>query len=336
MFFVRSRPFATPSSSLPTSRRRSGAEDGLAEHVGEQRLLLLLDNLEQVLDAAPALAELLERSPNLSLLVTSREPLRIAGEHEYPVEPLPEDEAVALFRAGARRRGAARGRATQICRRLDGLPLAIELAAARVRACCPPEQLLARLEQRAAAADRRRARRARAAADPAGDDRLELRPARRRRAALFARLAVFAGGFTLEAAEEVCDADLDTLESLARPEPVRRWASGRLGMLETIREFADELLDESGEGERVRRAHAEFFLALGESSGLRIDRLGTTPQRHDLVLPELHNFRATMDWAAANDPVAGATRGCLDRKHLGHARPPRRDRPFRDAPRAGY
>ena len=76
-------------------------------------------------------------------------------------------------------------------------------------------------------------------------------------------------------------------------------------MLETIREFAAELLGESGEGERLRRAHAEFFLALGDASGLRLDTLGTAPQRHDLVLPELHNFRATMDWAAASDPVLG-------------------------------
>ncbi len=101
VFFVPLAAVFDPELVLPTVGQTIGAQDGVAEHVGEHEMLLLLDNLEQVLDAAPGLAELLERSPNLRLLITSRALLRIAGEHEYPVEPLPEEDAVALFRARA-------------------------------------------------------------------------------------------------------------------------------------------------------------------------------------------------------------------------------------------
>ena len=303
VFFVPLAAVSDPELVLPTVGQTIGAQDGVAEHVGEHEMLLLLDNLEQVLDAAPALAELLERSPNLRLLITSRALLRIAGEHEYPVEPLPEEDAVALFQARAADSEPLEA-VHAICRRLDGLPLAVELAASRTR-LLSPEQLLERLEHalpvltggRRDAPERQRTLRATIEwsyqlLDPAAQQ-------------LLRRLSVFAGSFTIEAAEEVCNADLERLESLLDHSLVRRWASGRLGMLETIREFAAELLDKSGEGERLRRAHAEFFLALGDASGLRLDTLGTAPQRHDLVLPELHNFRATMDWAAASDPVLG-------------------------------
>jgi len=281
-----------------------GAHNGVAGHIDEKRMLLLLDNLEQLLpDAAPSLAGLTESCPNLRLLVTSRAPLRIAGEREYAVDPLPEADAVSLFRERAfvaEPDEAVR----EICRRLDGLPLAIELAAARTRVL-PPERLLARLEQalpvltggRRDAPERQRTLRA----------TIEwsyelLTPLERQ---LFAGLAVFPGSFEPEAAETVCNADLDTVESLVENSLVRRWASARLGMLETIRELAVEKVEESGEAEAVRRRHAEFFLALGESAGLRLDTLGKVPQRHDLVLPELHNLRAAMDWSVEADPELG-------------------------------
>ena len=103
----------------------------------------------------------------------------------------------------------------------------------------------------------------------------------------------------------MCHANLDTLEQLVEHNLVRRWSSGRLGMLETIRELAVEKLEASGEAADIERRHAEFFLELAESSGLRLDTLGKLPQRHDLVLPELHNLRAAMDWAVANDPELG-------------------------------
>ena len=303
VFWVPLAAVSDPELVLPTLAETIGAQGGVAEHVGDRTMLLLLDNFEQVVEAAPQLSDLLERCPNLRLLVTSRALLRIADERDYPVDPLPEADAVQLFKERAAVAEPEEA-VHEICRRLDGLPLAVELAAARTR-LLPPDQLLERLERalpvltggRRDAPERQRTLRATIAWSYDLLDETERR--------LFARLSVFAGSFTVEAAERVCEAELETLESLLDKSLLRRWASGRLGMLETIREFAAEQLDASSEGEGVRRAHAEFFLVLGESSGLRIDRLGATPQRHDLVLPELHNFRATMDWAAANDPLLG-------------------------------
>jgi predicted ATPase len=280
-----------------------GAQNGAAGHIDEKRMLLLLDNLEQLLPgAAPPLAGLAESCPNLRLLVTSRAPLRIAAEREFAVDPLPEPDAVTLFRERAFL-SEPEGAVFEICRRLDGLPLAIELAAARTR-LLPPERLLARLEQalpvltggRRDAPERQRTLRATIEWSYDLLDQDER---------LFARLAVFAGSFEAEAAETICDGDLDKLEALVEHSLLRRWASGRLGMLETIRELAVEKLEESGDAESIRRQHAEFFLEVAESSGLRLDTLGKLPQRHDLVLPELHNLRAAMDWAAENDPELG-------------------------------
>jgi PhoH-like protein len=127
-----------------------GADDGLSDYVGNKRLLVLIDNFEQVIEAAPTVASLLAATPNAKVLVTSREPLQVEFEHRYPVEPLPEDAAAVLFveRASAVAPGFRGGAAvSEICRRLDGLPLAIELAAARV-ALLEPDELLTRLERR--------------------------------------------------------------------------------------------------------------------------------------------------------------------------------------------
>jgi predicted ATPase len=288
----------------PSIGQAIGAQNGVAEHVDEKRLLLLLDNLEQLLpEAASELARLHERCPNLRLLLTSRAPLRIAAEREYPVDPLPEPDAVTLFRERAFVADSAQA-VHAICRRLDGLPLAIELAAARTRVL-PPDRLLARLEQalpvltggRHDAPQRQRTLRATIewSYDLLSPEEQEL----------FRRLAVFAGSFTVEAGEQVAEGDLDTLEALVEKSLVRRWESGRLGMLETIRELALEKLNASDEADAFRRRHAEHYLEVARSANLALDALDQGPQRHELVLPEQHNLRAAMDWAAEADAELG-------------------------------
>jgi len=283
-----------------------GADDGLIEYVGNKRLLVLLDNFEQVVEAAPNVAVLLAGTPHVTVLVTSREPLQVESEQRYPVEPLPEDDAALLFLERARAVAPAfrpTGVVGEICRRLDGLPLAIELAAARV-ALLEPEELLARLEQRLSLL----ASRSRDA------------PARQRtlrstiewsyelcepdEQQLFRRLAVFQGSFSLEAAESVCAADLDTLESLLVKNLLRRWGSGRLGLLDTIREYALERLDASPEAEEVRRRHAEHFLAVLQEANLNAGKLDARkPLRHDIALAEQENLRGALAWAVRSGSV---------------------------------
>jgi predicted ATPase len=295
-------PLAAVSNSElveATIAQTIGAQNGLAAHVADKQMLLLLDNFEQVVEAASGLSQLLEVCPKLHLLTTSRALLRIAGEREYPVEPLPEEDAVDLFRERAAVAEPLEA-VHAICRRLDGLPLAIELAAARTR-LLPPDQLLERLERAlpVLTAGRRdapeRQRTLRSTIEWSYDllDEEEQR--------LFRRLAVFAGSFTVEAAEEACDADLGTLESLLEQSLLRRWASGRLGMLETIREYAAERLDESDEAEEMRGRHAEYFLELGRSANLYAEADG--PQRHALVLREQDNLRAAITWAESTGKI---------------------------------
>jgi predicted ATPase len=235
--------------------------DGLAEHIGERELLLLLDNLEQVVEAAPELASLLEICPNLKLLVTSRELLRVRGEVEYAVPPLTEGEAVELF--SSRSQLKADTTIAELCRRLDSLPLAVELAAARTKALSPA-QILERLSQRLDllkggrdAEARHRTLRATIewSYDLLAQDEQHL----------FAWLAVFRGGCTLQAAEEVSDADVDTLQSLVE-KSLLRYSEDRFWMLETVREYAAERLTVSSDASHLRRRHAEWFLALAEDA----------------------------------------------------------------------
>jgi predicted ATPase len=283
-----------------------GADDGLNEYVANKRLLVLLDNFEQIVEAAPVVSSLLAGTPNVKVLVTSREPLHVEPEQRYPVEPLPEDDAAVLFVERARavapgfRPAAAVG---EICRRLDGLPLAIELAAARI-ALLDPEELLARLERRL----------------PLLASRSRDAPARQRtlRATiewsyellepdeqeLFRSLAVFRGSFSLEAAEAVCDADLDALESLVVKNLVRRWGSGRLGMLDTIREYAVELLDAAPDADEVYRRHAAHFLSVAEEANLNTGTLRPGGQRLDIAMPEKENFRGALAWALRSESIA--------------------------------
>ena len=264
VFWISLAQLTNAALVLPTIASTIGARDDLAQFVGEKRMLLLLDNLEHLLDSAPALGELVRSCPKLTLLVTGREPLRVGGEQQFEVLPLSEVEAVELFTQRARQVTPAfepDRHVVEICRRLDGLPLAVELAAARTK-LLSPQQILERLADRFGllvtgprdAPQRQRTLRATIewSYDLLGDDERRL----------FARCAVFAGSFSVEAAEQVCGADLDALESLLEKSLLRRWASGRLGMLETIQEYAAEALEARADAAEVRAGFEDFFAQL--------------------------------------------------------------------------
>jgi len=277
VFWIGLAALREPALVAETVAQTLGAKDGLAEHVGERELLLLLDNFEQVVEAAPELASLLESCPNLRLLVTSRELLRIRGEVEYPVPPLARPEAVKLF--CARSQVGRSDDVAELCRRLDNLPLAVELAAART-SVLSPAQILERLSQRLDLLKGGRDSESRQQTLRATIEwSYELLTEKERR--LFARLSVFAGGCALEAAADVAEADLDTLQSLVDKSLIR-FADGRFWLLETIREFALERLEETGGGEDLRHRHTAYFLELAElakpelqawSSSIWFDRL---------------------------------------------------------------
>ncbi len=285
---------ADPALVATAASQALGSEDELSTTVGDKRLLLVLDNFEHLVDAAADVAETIGSCPYLTVLVTSREPLHIDGEWEVAVDPLREREAVELFvqRAAAVRSGfAANGEVAEICRHLDCLPLAIELAAARVKALALPA-LLQRLEQRLpllAGGSRSAPERQRTLRATIAWSYELLLPVEQ---ATFAQLAVFAGGSTLEAAEEICGADVDAIASLVDKSLLRR-SDDRYWMLQTIREYARELLEESGEGDAVRRRHAEHYLALAElAHGERFDPSLAWAQRLAL---EYDNLRAALD-----------------------------------------
>ena len=287
-----------PQLVLATAGRALGARNGVAEHIADRSMLLLFDNFEQVVEAATEIAGLLAACPNLDLLVTSREALHVSGEQEYPVAPLLPAEGVNLFIAMARAVNpdfAADEAVSEICRRLDELPLAIELAAARVKALSTA-QILDRLQQRlplltGGARDRpERQRTLRAAIEWSHE---LLAPDEQR---LFARLAVFRGGCTVEMAETVADADLDTLQSLVEKSLLRH-RDDRFWMLETIREYATERLEASGTGDELRRRHAEQFLALAEEAEPYLRR--DSPEWADRLEREHDNLRAALDWGEA-------------------------------------
>jgi predicted ATPase len=266
-----------------------GAKDGLAEYIADREMLLLLDNLEQVIDAAPALSRLVEACPNLTVFCTSRELLRVQGEVEYQVPPLASSDAVALFRERSGLEPSSE--IAELCARLDDLPLAVELAAARTKALAPA-QILDRLSDRLDllkggrdADDRQQTLRATIAWS------CELLSEEEQR--VFRALSVFAGGCILEAAEEVAAADLDTLQSLVE-KSLLRFANRRYWMLETIKEYARERLDESPEADALRDHHAWYFRDRLEERRPYI--LGT--RRAELLAwfgGEEANFRAALD-----------------------------------------
>ena len=309
VFWVGLATLRDPGLVADTIAQTLGAKDSLEEHIGERELLLLLDNLEQVVDAAPTLAGLVEACPNLRLLVTSRELLRVRGEVEYTVLPLTDPDAAELFamRAGIEPDATVH----ELCRALDNLPLALELAAART-AVLTPQQILERLSQRLDllkggrdADPRQQTLRATIEWSHELLDEQEQR--------LFARLAVFAGGCTLEAAEQVAGADLDVLQSLV-DKSLLRHTDDRLWMLETIREYAAERLEQSGEADDARRRHAVHFLALAEEAAGEV--IGAHPRawlerleaEHDNLRAALDRFHETGDLQRALE-LAGALWG---------------------------
>ncbi|MFL5921075.1 MAG: ATP-binding protein [Gaiellaceae bacterium] len=318
VFFVSLAPVRDWELVAPTVARTLGLREQpgetvletLGDYLADKELLLVLDNFEQVLAAAPAVAGLCAGSPRLKLLVTSRTPLRLSGERTYAVPPLELPESVRLF--ADRAHAAALEFAVtdeneeaiaEICRRLDRLPLAIELAAPRIRSL-PPEALLRRLDQRlklltggAQDLDERQ-RTLRATIEWS----YELLPAAERE--LFAQLGVFVGGCRLDAAEALCDSIgidvLDGLQSLVEKSLLRQRpdADGepRFWMLETIREYALELLGGAGALEDARRRHADWFLALAEHVDVE-SRTGDQAAWFVQLDADIANLRAALDWA---------------------------------------
>jgi len=268
-------------------------------------VLLVLDNFEQVLPAAPAIAELLAGTRGVAVIVTSREPLRISWEREYAVSPLSADDALALFveRARAVRAdfslGGDEGLARAICDRLDRLPLAIELVAARVK-LLPLDAIADRVDRclTFVSSSRRdlpeRQRTLRGAIEWSYE---LLEPGER---TLFVRLAAFRGGWTLEAAESVCGADVDELALLLDKSLVTRGADDRFSMLSTIREYAVEQLASSDEADAVAAAHAEFFLALARRAESSFDGPEQV-EALELLEREHDNLRSALSWALAGD-----------------------------------
>ena len=305
-FWVELAAIRDPALVTDEIGKTLGAQDGLADHIGEREMLLVLDNLEQVIEAAPALADLVEACPNLSVLATSRERMRVSGEVEYEVRPLAEPDAVELFvaRAGL---PEADDDVAVLCRALDEMPLAIELAAARAKVL-PPARIIERLGTRldlltgGRDADPRQ-RTLRSTIEWSYD---LLEPDEQR---LFARLSVFGGEASLEAAEAVADADLDDLQSLVEKSLVRR-TDDRFWMYETIREFALERLDESGEADMIRDRHAEYFLELAERAERNLidESLVRLGPWHRQMEAELDNFRAALDRFEANGEGGSACR----------------------------
>jgi predicted ATPase/DNA-binding transcriptional LysR family regulator len=306
VYLVELAPLADPSLVMPTILRTVGAQD-VAEVAG-RRMLLVIDNFEHLSDGAPAIAELLAATDRLRLLVTSRSPLALRGERLYDVPPLPALDAVALFVERALAVDEAfvdDGTVKAICERLDGLPLAIELAAARVRVF-PPHVLLERLEQRLpvlVGGARNLPSRQRTLRGTIEWSHELLEEAARR---AFAALAVFRGGWTIDAAAGVCGVEADTLQALVDQSLARRDAE-RYSMLETVREYALERLEEREDADALRRRHAEYFRNFAEEART----FARGPQATDWLDRtelELDNIRTALAWTIErSEGVLGLT-----------------------------
>ncbi len=344
------------AQALGVSETGDAMEDVLAANLHDRSMLLLLDNLEQLVPHVELVSGLLAAAPRLLVLATSRTPLRLAGEHEYAVPPLAapepggelsfeelvENDAVRLFAARAvavdpefQLDDDNATAVAEVCARLDGLPLAIELAAARSK-LLPPETMRRRL-------DRALEFLVGGAQDLPGRQRT-LRATlewshgllSEDESTLFARLAVFAGGWTLEAAEAVCsEGGLDAFETLASlvdeslVRPLRRpTGEPRFAMLETIREYATELLEASGEVEALRRRHCEDILARTEAA---VEEWYAGADPHEtlfrLLDQDLDNLHAALAWAATAGEIELEVRLAVGARwywalkgHLGEAR----------------
>src|SRR5215204_3556721 len=335
VFFVPLAPISDPDLVVPTVARTlditetSGRtpEEALKDYLRNKEMLLVLDNFEQVVEAAPLVGELLSACPALKVLATSRTVLRIYGEQEFtvpplelpapshpqPLERLTQYEAVRLF---VERAQAAKAdfsvtndnapAVAEICHRLDGLPLAIELAAARIKVLSA-QKILEHLGNRlklltGGARDLPERQRTLRSTIEWSYGLLE-----EGEKVLFARLSVFAGGRTLEAIEAICDAEgdlpvdvLDGLASLVDKSLLKQeegvGGEPRFVMLETIHEFAREKLEGSGEAEDLRRLHARYFLALAEEAEPALE--GSQQQVWLDRLEEEHdNMRTVLSWS---------------------------------------
>ena len=299
VWWVPLAPLRDPQLVVESAAQALGAEDGLVEYIAEKSLLIVFDNFEQVVDAAADVAALLSACPNLDLLVTSREPLRVNAEQLYEVPPLAPDEGVEPL-PGTGEGGQARLRRRRID--LRDLPPARRSTAragarrrtrqgalvgsdpgASVAASSAPDRRRAETCPNASARSARRSTGATSCSTP-----VEQRA--------FARLSTFAGGCTLADAEQVADADLDTLQSLV-DKSLLRHTDGRFWMLETIREYAAGRLEESGQAEELERRHAEHFLALVESAEPRVregskEWLDRLEQEHDNLRAALERLEA--------------------------------------------
>ena len=278
-----------------------GAPDDLVGFLRGRELLVLLDNFEHIVEGAPAVGGLLGACARLRILVTSRAPLHIAGEQEFRVEPLAASDAARLFVERARavgREPTPGATVDEICRRLDGLPLAVELAAARTKLLAP-ERLLERLDSvlpilTGGARDAHERQRTLRATIEWSYDLLDA-DARE----LFARLSVFAGTLSLEAAEEVCDADLDTLAALVDSSLLKPIGDDRFLMLDTIQEYALGRLAALHDADELRRRHASFFSAIAEQA--YDHRLDAEAKWSARLEADHDDLRAALDWLEMND-----------------------------------
>jgi predicted ATPase/DNA-binding SARP family transcriptional activator len=332
--FVDLAPLRDPALIAPTIAHALGvsegasAEEALIDHLRDRSMLLLLDNLEQLLPDVTIVGRLLAAAPRLRVLATSRSPLRLAAEQEYAVPPLelPErtgatfeelaaNDAVRLFAARARAVDLSFALSeenvhdvVQICKRVDGLPLAIELAAARTK-LFPPDSINRRFDRRlelltGGATDRPSRQQALRSTLEWSHELLK-----QDEQALFARLAVFVGGWTLESAEAICSDNgtcvPETMSALVDNSLVRRLErpNGKhmFAMLETIHEFAAEQLARSDKGDALKRKHAEHFLAIAERAFE--DSLSDTDAAF-AVFDDVHdNVRAAVAWAAESGEI---------------------------------
>ncbi len=321
--FVELAPLRDPALVIGAVVRVLGLEqvpgedqlDTLATALRTKELLLVLDNVEHLRDDTPIFTKLLARTPRLVLLVTSRTVLHLSGEHVYPVSPLAEEAAVTLFHARARQADAhfeASADDTEairrICARLDGLPLAIELAAARTR-ILPPKAMLEGLDRVLPLLSggprdlpaRQQTLRATLewSFDLLSDDDRRLA----------SRLAVFAGSFDAEAAAAVCDAERDGLTSLVDQSLLEGTADGRYLFLETVREYALEKLQATEGAGEVRRRHFHFFLEIARRADLSaVRRRGA--ERLDIAAAAQDNLRSALAWAVENDVSLGLELAC--------------------------
>ncbi len=323
--FVDLSAISDPELLLPTIAHELGLEAAalLPAHLSERTMLLVLDNLEQIVEAAPQLADVLGAAPCLRILATSRAPLRLYGEHEYPVPPLPLPTAGApleeLTRSEAVRLFADRARAVApsfsldesnaqqvaaICRRLDGLPLALELAAARSK-LLRPAAMLDRLDDLPPTGPRDAPARQRTLAATI-EWSYDLLGSKEQ--LIFVELGVFTGGCTIDAAEIVCNAGLDALASLVDNSLLRQREGSdgapRFTMLETVRRFATDRLD----GHDVRRRHANWMVELAEAAQAHWLTSGDPVAWLDRIGDELDNARSALRWALDTGHVETALR----------------------------